>query len=166
MPKLSDTQAILLVHAAQRENSSLYPLPPTMADKPLTKPIAALLKQELLDERETHEQTAIYRSDDEVGYGLFITKAGLAAVNISSDPERPETADCETPPPLPRQNKSDLVQSLLARADGASLAELMEATGWLPHSTRAALTGLRKKGVAIARFSRDGATCYRSEIPA
>ncbi|WP_019054583.1 DUF3489 domain-containing protein [Sphingobium xenophagum] len=166
MPKLSDTQAILLIHAAQRESSSLYPLPASMAGKPLTKPIAALLRQGLLEERKTREKTAIHRSDDELTYGLFITKAGLAAVNIGSDVDEPELTRNEAPPPLPRQNKSDLVCSLLARADGATLAELVDATGWLPHSTRAALTGLRKKGVAIARFSRDGATCYRSDVSA
>lgn len=45
--------------------------------------------------------------------------------------------------------KRDLVLALLRRADGASLATISEATGWLPHSARAALTGLRKKGHAI-----------------
>ena len=29
------------------------------------------------------------------------------------------------------------------------LAELVAATGWLPHTTRAALTGLRKRGYAV-----------------
>ena len=30
-----------------------------------------------------------------------------------------------------------------------TLAELIAATGWLPHTTRAALTGLRKRGYAV-----------------
>jgi hypothetical protein len=34
---------------------------------------------------------------------------------------------------------------------GATLAALVKATGWLPHTTRAALTGLRKKGFGIQR---------------
>ena len=33
--------------------------------------------------------------------------------------------------------------------------------GWLPHTTRAALTGLRKKGHAIERFRGDDETRYR-----
>lgn len=41
--------------------------------------------------------------------------------------------------------------ALLRGDDGASLADLTAATGWLPHSMRAALTGLRKKGHAIVR---------------
>ena len=51
--------------------------------------------------------------------------------------------------------------TLLQRDGGVSLAELIEATGWLPHTTRAMLTGLRKKGHVIERFKRDDATCYR-----
>jgi hypothetical protein len=44
------------------------------------------------------------------------------------------------------------------------LAEIVEATGWLPHSARAALTGLRKKGHAIEKGKRGEVTCY--SIPA
>jgi hypothetical protein len=38
---------------------------------------------------------------------------------------------------------------------------MVEATGWLPHTTRAALTGLRKKGHVLEKSKRDDATCYR-----
>ena len=51
--------------------------------------------------------------------------------------------------------------ALLQRADGATLAEMIEATGRLPHTTRAALTGLKKKGHAVEKAKRDDATCYR-----
>jgi DNA-binding IclR family transcriptional regulator len=50
---------------------------------------------------------------------------------------------------------------LLRRADGATLAELVEATGWLPYTTRAALTGLRHKGHVIEKTRRGDMTCYR-----
>jgi hypothetical protein len=41
------------------------------------------------------------------------------------------------------------VIELLARNDGATIEELIAATGWLAHTTRAALTGLRKRGYAV-----------------
>lgn len=53
------------------------------------------------------------------------------------------------------------VVTLLERDAGATLAELINATGWLPHTTRAALTGIRKRGWLVERFKRDEATCYR-----
>jgi hypothetical protein len=59
--------------------------------------------------------------------------------------------------------KIDTVVALLKRADGATLAEMVEATGWLPHTTRAALTGLRKKGHAVDRRKRNDVTCYHLE---
>ncbi|AOL22587.1 Protein of unknown function (DUF3489) [Erythrobacter litoralis] len=39
--------------------------------------------------------------------------------------------------------KTEKVVELLKRSKGASLEELTKATGWLPHTTRAAMTGLR-----------------------
>lgn len=61
----------------------------------------------------------------------------------------------------PRQTKSDAMIALLQRDGGATLAELVAATGWQPHTTRAALTGLKKKGHVIEKSKRDDATCYR-----
>jgi Protein of unknown function (DUF3489) len=43
------------------------------------------------------------------------------------------------------------VIGLLQRDSGATLNEIIAATGWLPHTSRAALTGLRKRGYAIAK---------------
>jgi len=62
--------------------------------------------------------------------------------------------------PTQPASKISLVADLLRRKGGATLAELVGATGWQPHTTRAALTGLRKKGHAIERGTRDGATSY------
>ena len=60
----------------------------------------------------------------------------------------------------PRETKIDQVIALLQRTQGATLAEIVQATGWQPHSARAALTGLKKKGHVIAKSKRDDATCY------
>ena len=66
-----------------------------------------------------------------------------------------------------RETKQARVITLLGRDTGASLNELIAATGWLPHTTRAALTGLRHKGFVLDRDKRDGTTVYRiSSAPA
>lgn len=58
--------------------------------------------------------------------------------------------------------KLDTILKHLGHKNGASLPALGKATGWQPHSVRAALTGLRKKGHAIERFKdAKGATIYR-----
>ena len=62
--------------------------------------------------------------------------------------------------------KQALIAGLLGRGQGATLDELIAATGWLPHTTRAALTGLRRKGCTLEKSSReDGKTAYRIELP-
>jgi hypothetical protein len=62
--------------------------------------------------------------------------------------------------PAKPASKIGMVADLLRRKSGATLADLVAATGWLPHTTRAALTGLRKKGHDIERGTRDGVTTY------
>jgi hypothetical protein len=54
------------------------------------------------------------------------------------------------------------VIALLSRPEGARIEELTLATGWLPHTTRVALTGLRKRGYTIERGrSEQGGSLYR-----
>ncbi|MEI9927839.1 MAG: DUF3489 domain-containing protein [Sphingomonas sp.] len=66
----------------------------------------------------------------------------------------------------PKETKAALVLKMLQRDDGATLAELTAATNWLPHTTRAALTGLRKKGHSIDKGKRGDTTCYRIAMAA
>jgi hypothetical protein len=48
-------------------------------------------------------------------------------------------------------SKQAKIVDLMKRAKGATLDELVEATDWLPHTTRAALTGIRKRGLTVER---------------
>ena len=41
----------------------------------------------------------------------------------------------------------------MKRAKGATLDEMVDATDWLPHTTRATLTGLRKRGLTVERVT-------------
>ena len=50
-----------------------------------------------------------------------------------------------------KATKADTILMLINRKSGATLTQLVKATGWQPHSIRAALTGLRKKGHEIMR---------------
>tara|TARA_R110000787_G_scaffold248041_8_gene353621 strand:+ start:1680 stop:1907 length:228 start_codon:yes stop_codon:yes gene_type:complete len=63
----------------------------------------------------------------------------------------------------PGPTKLDTILKYLGQKNGATLKAMQDATGWQPHSVRAALTGLRKKGHAIER-SKDGkgVTVYRA----
>ena len=56
------------------------------------------------------------------------------------------------------ETKKERVLALLRRDGGASLAEITGTTGWLPHTARAMLTGIRKAGHTITKGSADGVT--------
>ena len=61
-----------------------------------------------------------------------------------------------------RKTKRATIVSFLKQHDGASVNDLIDVTGWLPHSVRAELTGLRKRGHEIVRAKDDaGITRYR-----
>ena len=60
-----------------------------------------------------------------------------------------------------RETKIDKVIAMLKRKQGATLDEMVIATNWLPHTTRAAMTGLKKKGHTIERDKRGEVSCYR-----
>ena len=120
----------------------------------------------------------IWRRDEETGqaYSLKLTDAGLKAIpadergsqSIPSTAVSPNTNDdlskaktaanmaaarSATAAPTataPRQGtKIARVIELLQRDQGARLEELIAATGWLPHTARAALTGLRHRGYDV-----------------
>ena len=64
--------------------------------------------------------------------------------------------------PLHPQTKQALIIGLLQRESGATLDDLVAATGWLPHTTRAALTRLRQSGFMVDKSKDEaGRTVYR-----
>jgi hypothetical protein len=162
MPKLNDTQLILLSAAAQRDDRSLYPLPDTLqANARTPKAIATLVDKALVEERETISGAAVHRTDGDIRYGLFATDIGLAAIGIGDGAGEEAPAAASPPAEKPaRVTKASMIVELLKREQGASLEELIAATDWLPHTTRAALTGLRKKGHEVTRTKVDGKTRY------
>ena len=58
--------------------------------------------------------------------------------------------------------KHQRVIDLLSQDGGASLEDMSAVTNWLPHSTRAFLTGLKKKGYTITSEKAEGVRCYHT----
>jgi len=81
------------------------------------------------------------------------------------DPQPDSVIDrtmAQAPDAAKAPTKAAQVEALLLREGGASLDDLRQATCWQPHTCRAFLTGLRKKGRVVAKAKReDGVTIYR-----
>ena len=74
-----------------------------------------------------------------------------------------ETAAAVGTPKAPSKQRQ--LAALIVRDEGATLEQMIAATGWLPHTTRAALTGLKKKGYVISSDKVDGVRTYRAVAP-
>ena len=150
--KLNDLQLVLLSSAAQREDGSLLPPPEHIRDQTarIRKVIPPLIKRGLVEEAPTSDATKVWREEAGQRFALIITEAGRIAIGVSELSEgTTETPVLPASQPVGKASKSELVLTMLRREEGASLDEIVATTGWLAHSTRAALTGLRKKGHTI-----------------
>ncbi len=176
-PKLNDLQLILLSAASQREDGSLLPLPePVAKDAPRArKAIQSLMKAGLASEVATRHGAQIWREQDEQRVGVIITDKGRLALGLEVTDEELSAAargadtavsDAEQKPGARAGSKKSLLIEMLRRPQGGELTEITQATGWLPHSARAALTGLRKSGIDVASEKVDGTRRYRAATPA
>ena len=95
--------------------------------------------------------------------GDVVTTARISATSLPENGTSPRPANPTAVSASPIQpSKSATVLKLLGRAKGATIAEIGEPTGWQPHSARAYLSGLRKKGLTVIREQRrTGETTYR-----
>ena len=99
-----------------------------------------------------------------------VTPIGHTAMTpVKARPRRtPRKATEVAPLPVPAPvstSKQGQLAALLLRDEGATLDQMIALTGWLPHTTRAALTGLRKKGYAIDSDKIDRVRTYRAVAP-
>jgi hypothetical protein len=180
--KLTDVQRTILSSAARRSDGAATP-PERMIVKSAQKLAATLIEKGLVREVRAKADMPVWRRNEEGrACSLIVSKLGREAIKGLDDPQVADAA-LDTPAPssttnaapsqvaasarpgrtIPREgSKLADVMSLLGRKQGVGIEELTSTTGWLPHTTRAALTGLRKRGFAIERSrSEQGGSVYR-----
>jgi hypothetical protein len=184
MTKLTDTQLAILSSAAKRQDRGVILLE-RLKGQAARNTVEGLISRGLIKEVKARGELPVWRHNDQGRYGLRITSAGLCAIGIEPEVqgtnERP--SDCEEPAPEHKArrgpagdrdrnaaqrsgSKQALIIGLLSREKGATLADITAATGWLPHTARAALTGLRQKGYALTSSREVGsARTYRITTP-
>jgi hypothetical protein len=167
MAKLTDTQLIVLSAAAARDDGAAV-VAAKMNRAAVSKFGASLITRKLMREARAKPGMPVWRqSEDGRFISLIITresreKHGSTAEKRSRDgASRSHLSDGGAMTPH-AGTKQALVISMLWAKGGVTLDALVAATGWLPHTTRAALTGLRKRGFAIERTREEGSdSIYR-----
>ncbi len=163
MTKPTITQLTILSLAATRPSGSVLPASDTITAKgaALDRSLTALLKRGWIIERDADLEDRVWRTDENgTQKALVISAAGCAAIGSEPTHADEDTAANAAPAPRRQKGKLGMVLGALEGRGGATLAELVAQTGWLPHTTRAALTGLRKLGYSIALRDEDGRKAY------
>ncbi|MCP5231016.1 MAG: DUF3489 domain-containing protein [Zoogloeaceae bacterium] len=171
MTKLSDTQAIILSAAAQREDRIALPLPESLRGGAAAKVVGAMIAKGFLEEvdADMRKGEPVWReTGDGHGVTLVATGVGLAAIGIETEdantaPAGATDAATEEPAPdtptetesapktrTPREGtKQATLIAMLRAPDGATIEEIMAATGWQSHTVRGALAGALKKKLGL-----------------
>ena len=119
MPKLSDTQAVLLAAAAARRDFSVLPPPDTIRLKgaALDRTLRALVTRGLIAEEAKRSKWASNR--------LVVTPSGLAAIGVETAEPAREREKQTSPEGSQRPGgKLGILLEAVARAEGATLGDL------------------------------------------
>lgn len=160
MTQLSTTQALILSAAAQRPEHIALPLPESLRGGAAAKVVGAMLAKGLLQEvdADLRKGEPVWReTGDGHGVTLVATGAGLAAIGIEPEDANPAPAGVKDAPKArtSRQGtKQAMLIAMLQGPEGATLAEIVVATGWQAHTVRGALAGALKKKLGLAVTSQ------------
>jgi Protein of unknown function (DUF3489) len=165
MTKLTDAQLAVLSKAAKQDDGAAA-ASETMSRAAAAKVGASLIARKLMREAKAKPGMPVWREVDGKRISLVITRAGRTAVERGDDEKgRAPVASGHGGATVPQSSehaaprigsKQSLLVDMLSMSDGATLGALVGATGWLPHTARAALTGLRKRGYGVHRSKLDG----------
>ena len=89
----------------------------------------------------------------------MVAKAISASLNAKLDPApTPQSPDAPKPVAVRAGTKQAQIIALLHRPEGATIGEIVEATGWQAHSARGMISGALKKklGLAITSAKEQG----------
>ena len=174
----SDTQPLILSRAATRPGNLALPLPEGLVGAAAKMVVGKMIARGWLEEVEAN----LRRGDPmwrEIGDGhgttLIATEAGLEAIGIEpvvasavasarkakaapKATQMPDDTDTAKPVAIRAGTKQAQIIAMLQRPEGATVAEMVEAIGWLAHTVRGCISGALKKklGLPIAAEKVEG----------
>ncbi|UYP69756.1 DUF3489 domain-containing protein [Thalassobacter stenotrophicus] len=170
MPKFTDTQTIILTGAASRPGNLAMPLPKGLAGAAAKMAVSKMIERGWLEEVDANlrrHQPLWRETGNGHGTTLIATEAGLEAIGIDpvvastvSTIRKAQTAVKSTEVPadasegpklvsIRKGTKQALLIEMLQRPEGASIAEIVEEFGWLPHTVRGSISGKLKKNMGL-----------------
>ncbi|HHW32950.1 MAG TPA: DUF3489 domain-containing protein [Paracoccus solventivorans] len=183
MPDLTDTQSLILTAGSRRPGNLALPLPKGLAGAAAKMAVTKMIERGWLQEVDATPRRGepLWReAGDGHGTTLVVTEEGLLAIGIDPvvasavasmrkakpKPDPVPTTEAAAPIPGRAGTKQAQIIAMLKRPDGATIAELVAATGWLAHTVRGSISGSLKKklGLPITAEKVDGrGNVYRLE---
>ena len=175
MTKQTETQTTILSAGAQRPDNIALPLPKGLAGAAAKMAVTKMIEHGWLQEVDANLRRGepLWReTGDGRGTTLVVTDAGLLAIGIEPVvvktviAMREHAAKTAALKPLTQRagTKQAQIIAMLQRPEGASVAEMVEATSWQAHTVRGSISGALKKklGLPIAAEKVAGrGTVYR-----
>jgi hypothetical protein len=161
MPKLTDTQTVILSRAATRPDALAMPLPDGLHGAAAKMAVTKMIEHGWLEEVDAgirKGEPQWRETGDGHGTTLVATDAGLLAVGVEPvvastmtklRKTKPEAADAPKPVAIRAGTKQAQIITLLQRPEGAAISELVAETGWLAHSVRGVISGALKKNLGL-----------------
>ncbi len=166
--KLTESQTTILTQAAYRPDGDIEPLPPTLRGGARVKVFGGLTSRGLIV-----EQNGKHLLTDD-GYAAIgrsrpahdpepVKDAALEADVAAAEATWPDTVK-EAKPHTRENSKQAQVVAMLKRAEGATIPQVMAATGWQAHTVRGTFAGAFKKKLGLNLISekvQGGERVYR-----
>lgn len=151
--QLSDAQAVILSAACAREDGMVFPVTASLKGGAVGNVCKSLLKHGLIEEVPATDLNTVWRHDDEHGpITLRATPLAYSTLGITEDPEQQQDGRAETTPePVRRRSgtKQEALIAMLRAEGGATIEEIVAATGWQAHTVRGAMSGALKKKLGL-----------------
>ena len=175
MHKLSDSQLVVLSTACQRPDGCVFPITLKLKGNAIGNVLKSLLTKGLLEEVPGRADDTLWRYDD--GAPLTLKASPAAYRHLGIDAEATPAAGDDVPardrppgkrkpakaaqaaaiveekprkePTVRKDSKQAQLIAMLRRAKGATIAEIVEAFGWQPHTVRGAIAGALKKKLGL-----------------
>ena len=163
MTKLTETQTIILTAGAQRPDNIALPLPKGLAGAAAKMAVTKMIDRGWLQEVDANLRRSepLWReTGDGHGTTLVVTDAGLLAIGIepvvktavATGKHAVEAASPKVRTVRAGTKQATLIAMLRAQG-GATIEEIMAATGWQSHTIRGAMAGTLKKKLGLETSS-------------
>ena len=165
MTHLTDPQSIILSSACAREGGMVFPVTASLKGGAVGNVCKSLLKRGLIEEIAAADPDTVWRHDEAGPLTLRATPLAYSVLGIgdANDTETAQQQDL-TPPTQRKGTKQEALIAMLRAEGGATIDEIVTATGWQPHTSRGVISGVLKKklGLTITSEKVDGrGRCYK-----